>query len=262
MKKTENEIIDEAMEYSPRRVFVGFSGGRDSMAVTHWMMENVPDCEVFHCNTGIGIEKTREFVRDTCRDFGWPLHEIRAKEDCGQDYDELVKRWGFPGEGHHPKMYNRLKERAIRVLVKRHKKRARDKILLASGIRHEESTRRMRYVGREINEVGSQLWVNPFYWWSGWDRDEYIKWRGLPINPVNQLLGMSGECLCGAYAHKGEKELVRLIEPETAERIDRLEQECLKRGFTWSWEGSPPEGGYNPDQRAFDFMPMCVGCEK
>ena len=30
MKKTENEIIDEAMEYNPGRVFVGFSGGRDT----------------------------------------------------------------------------------------------------------------------------------------------------------------------------------------------------------------------------------------
>lgn len=262
MTLTPREIIDRAIaDHKPVAIRAGFSGGRDSLATCHWMMENVPGCELFHCNTGIGIERTREFVRDTCRDRGWPLHEIRAKEDCGQDYDALVTKLGFPGPDGHQMMYARLKERPIRELVRRAQTKRGDKVLLATGIRHEESTRRMRYVGREINHVGSQLWVNPIYWWSGTQRDAYIKAHGLPINPISAMLGMSGECLCGAFAHKGEKALVKLVCPGTHARIEALEQRVSEAGFNWGWEGKPPKGGHNPAQTDA-FRPLCVGCEK
>lgn len=257
--KTPAEIIEEAMAHGPVAVRVGFSGGRDSLAVTHWMMNNVPGCEAFHCNTGIGIERTREYVRETCRAMGWPLHEIRAKEDCGQDYDELVRKHGFPGPDGHQMMYARLKERPIRELVRRAQGKRGDKVLLATGIRREESTRRMKYAGREVNHLGSQLWANPIYWWSAEQRDAYNREHGLPINPISADLGMSGECLCGAYSHRGEKALVRCVDPQTADRIDALEQEVLACGFTWGWEGRPPKGGHNPAQ---SWMPLCVGCQK
>jgi len=257
---TPREIVDKAIaEHNPVAIRVGFSGGRDSLAVTHWMMTNVPGCEVFHCNTGIGIERTRQFVRDTCKDMGWPLHEIRAKEDCGQDYDAIVRKFGFPGPDGHSLMYARLKERPIRELVRRAQTKRGDRVLLATGIRHDESVRRMRYAGREVNRVGSQLWVNPIYWWSASERDAYNKAHGLQVGPVSATLGMSGECLCGAYAHRGEKAMVRVVCPETADRIERLEQEVLANGFTWGWEGRPPKGGHNPKQA---WMPLCLGCEK
>ncbi len=259
--KTPEQIIEEAMVLNPVAVRVGFSGGRDSLAITHWMMTHVSGCEVFHCNTGIGIERTRQFVRDTCKQFGWPLHEIRAKEDCGQDYDKLCLRFGFPGPDGHQLMYSRLKERPIRKLVRMAQTKRGDRVLLATGIRHDESTRRMRYVGREINRVGSQLWVNPIYWWSSSERDAYIRAHALPINPISAMLGMSGECLCGSYAYRGEKALVRLVDPETADRIDNLEQRVSAAGFNWGWEGRPPKGGHDPRQTDA-FRPLCVGCEK
>lgn len=264
--KTAEEIIQEAQEtYEPVAVFVGFSGGSDSLAATHWMMEHVPGCRALHCNTGIGIEKTREFVRETCEQYGWPLTEIRAKEDCGQDYDDLIREHGFPGPDHHSKMYSRLKERCIEKLVRETKTHRMDKVAIATGIRHDESRVRAGYAGREINRRGAQVWLNPLYWWTGSDMRQYIKANGLPKNPVSDMLGMSGECLCGAYAHKGEKELVRLIDPDVVDRIERLEWECLKQGMTWGWEGAPPAGGFNPNQGMLDMeyeQPMCVGCGK
>lgn len=257
-------IVQRAIdEHNPVALRVGFSGGRDSLAITHWMMTHYPETQVFHCNTGIGIERTREFVRQTCKDYGWPLIEIRAKEDCGQDYDAIVKSHGFPGPDGHRYMYSLLKERPIRKLVRDAKAghKRRDCVLIAAGVRHDESVRRMGYGGQEVNRQGGQLWVSPIYWWSADERDAYIRKHNLPINPVSQMLGMSGECLCGAYAHRGEKALVRLVCLETAERIDRLEQETLARGFRWGWEGAPPAGGHDPRQ-ADMFMPMCIGCEK
>lgn len=256
------QIINKAISlYKPVAIYAGFSGGRDSIATVHWMMNNVPGTEVVHFNTGIGIERSRVFVRETCASYGWKLHEIRAKEDCGQDYEELVKRFGFPGPDGHGMMYARLKERAVRLLVKRSKKNRNDKVLIATGIRHDESLRRMQYATREVNTVGAQVWANPIYWWTKEQRDAYIAEHNLPVNLIAEQLGMSGECLCGAYAHKGEKELVRKVCPSTASELDRIEQVALSAGFTWSWEGRPPAGGHNPRQMQM-FMPLCVGCEK
>lgn len=253
------KTIDTAIaQHAPKRFFAGFSGGRDSVACVHWMMENVPGCEVFHCNTGIGIERTREFVRDTCKTRGWPLHEIRALEDCGQDYDAIVRRFGFPGPPGHRMMYSRLKERAIRVLVKRHKTARLDRILLATGIRHDESVRRMGYGDRQVNRSGAQVWVNPIYWWPKASRDAYIAKHDLPVNPVSQILGMSGECLCGAFAHPGELELVRKACPESAARIERLQIEVAEK-FPWGWEGRPPK---KPKCEIKPSGPLCAGCEK
>lgn len=261
---TPEEIVARAIEmYNPVAIYVGFSGGNDSRAVTHWMMNNIPGCEPFHANTGIGIERTREYVRNVCDVRGWPLHEIRAMEDCGQDYDAIVEKNGFPGPDGHQYMYSLLKERCVRLLVKRakqgHSRRAN--VLIASGARHDESVRRMGYAGQEINKIGSQIWVNPLYWWNKQQRDEYNAANGLPENPVTKQLGMSGECGCGAFAHNGELEKWRAVDPSFGARIDELQQKCLASGYTWGWEGRPPRGGFNKDQLSF-ALPMCVGCEK
>lgn len=258
---TPEQILAQAQkEHGPVAIYVGFSGGRDSIAVTHWMMNRVHGCQAFHANTGIGIEATREYVRATCKRFGWPLVEIRAKEDCGQDYDELVKEQGFPGPDHHRKMYDRLKGRAVELLVRNVKKHRHDRVMIASGIRHDESLIRMGYAGREVNRVGAQVWINPIYWWSKHDRDAYIEQHKLPVNPISQKLGMSGECGCGAYAQPGELKFWKAIDPAFGERIERLQQEVLARGFTWAWDGRPPKGGHNPDQESL-FAPLCgSGC--
>lgn len=255
-----DEIVRAALSaFAPAYTFVCMSGGDDSLVTTHWMMGNIHPCNVFHINTGIGIEATREFVRSTCAGQGWPLTEIRAKEDCGQDYDELVLEHGFPGPGMHYKMFQRLKERCVRELSRRLKQKMPDKIMIATGIRMDESARRAGYKYSVIDIVGSVIWVNPFYYRSKQWFMDYIAEHALPRNPVSKMLGMSGECLCGAYAHKGEKAAIKLVCPKTHARIESLEKAVAERGFSWGWEDAPPKKGKGkPDS----FMPMCVGCEK
>jgi 3'-phosphoadenosine 5'-phosphosulfate sulfotransferase (PAPS reductase)/FAD synthetase len=259
--KSQHEIIEHALSFHPVAKFVGFSGGDDSLVTTHWMMTNVPGCRVFHANTGIGIERTRQYVRDTCKSMGWPLTEIRAKEDCGQDYREMVLKHGFPGPGFHGRMYQRLKERCVRLLVKRNKHRRYDKILIATGIRQDESQIRMGYINREVNFVGSQMWVNPLFHWTKSQFHSYIQSHNLPRNPISQILGMSGECLCGAFAHKGEKAMIRIVDPETADYIDQLERDVKAAGHDWGWEDHPPRKSPRV-RKSKQFMPFCIGCTK
>lgn len=247
--------------FRPVKIFVGFSGGFDSLVGAHWSMNNVPNCEVFHANTGIGIEKTREFVRETCRVNNWPLTEIRAKEDCNQDYDEIVKEQGFPGPAMHSRMFQRLKERAVRELLRRNKTKRSDNVMLLTGIRKDESVRRSGYKYSLLAFTGNILWVNAFYYKEKSWFSSYIRQNDLQQNPVSEILGMSGECLCGAYAHKGEKDLIKIVCPETFSRIENLEKQVKERGFAWGWEDAPPR--QKKCKKTNDlFMPFCVGCEK
>lgn len=258
-KKAE-DIIREAIDrFRPVAIYAGFSGGDDSLALAHWMAHNVPGTKMFHINTGIGIEAARIFVRETCQRHGWSLTEIRSLEDCGQDYDDLVRRWGFPGPYGHKLMYARLKERGVRKLVREAKHHRMDKVLLATGLREDESLRRMGYKDREINRTGAQVWVNPIYWWSRDQRDDYLMRHQLQRNPVSRALGLSGECLCGAYAQPGELERVRQIDPAVAARIDRLHAEVRAR-FPWGWEGRPPDK--EKKKAPPEVGPLCIGCEK
>lgn len=266
-KPTPEQIIAKAAEHSPIATFAMFSGGDGSLAATHWAMNNVPGCQVAHVNTGIGIPATGEFVRETCRREGWPLTEIRAKEDCGQDYDKIVIKYGFPGPFQHGRMYAQLKERAIRLLIRREKaklpekQRRRGKVMLLTGICKDDSVRRSGYGNQIIAFNGAQMWVNHIYHWGKTKRYHYICEHNIPRNPVSELLGMSGECCCAAYAHYGELAAVRLVCPKTANRIEKLEKQVRAAGHDWGWEDKPPRK--RDDQITQDmFMPMCVGCLK
>lgn len=256
--------INQAIKkYNPAEIFIGFSGGGDSLLCANIVMELYPEAKIFHANTGIGLKKTRQFVRSYCKKKGWDLVEIRAKEDCGQDYEQMVIEYGFPGPGLHHKMYQRLKERCIQKLHRDYKKKRGNKILMATGIRHDESQIRAGYKNSIIDVVGGVVWVNPVYWFSGQDKHDYLKRNNIETNPVSDKIGMSGECLCGAYAHKGELDLIRLVEPETAQYIEELEQRVWDAGWHWGWEQAPSRQAILEKHGQQNmFAPMCVGCTK
>lgn len=255
------QIVEAALVSEPVAIFALFSGGDGSLRATHWAMNNVPDCEVAHINTGIGIERTRLFVRETCAREGWPLTEIRAKEDCGHDYDQIVLEHGFPGPAAHSLMYRRLKERCIEKLVRDRKTKRSDKVMLLTGICHDDSMRRSGYGGKEITFKGAQMWVNHLYWSSNSDTYHYLRERRIPRNPVAEELGMSGECGCGAFASEGELAIWRRVDPEFGRRIDRLQDEAERAGVHCRWDSRPPKE--RDDKQTLDlFSPMCVNCLK
>lgn len=265
----EDEIIARALSHDPVARYVGYSGGDDSLVALHLAMMTVPGCRPVSFITGIGVQATIDHRRRVCDRYGWDLLEIHAKEDCGQDYDHYVMKWGFPGPPLHQRFYNRLKGRCVEKLVRDAKAatgvgpKSRRKVMIMTGIRKDESQRRMGYGGREVNFVGSQMWVNPLYHRpKSWFMD-YIKAHNLPRNPVSVTLGMSGECLCGAFAHKGELAMVRTVCPRTAQRIEDLQERVRAAGHAWGWEEYPPETKVARKAKASKHHhPLCVGCEK
>ncbi len=261
-----HQILDDADEkHSPVHVYACFSGGHDSLVSTHVCMQHFPNAQVLHVNTGIGVPRTRRFVRATCARYGWPLLEIGPQDHTGQSYEEWVMENGFPGASAHRYMYINLKERAIEEALRRAKEgeSRMSRVLFVSGVRAAESDRRAGYDAVE-KKVKAQVWVSPLYEWNAWDCRAYRERHDLPVNEVTHVLGMSGECLCGAYAKPGELARVRKVCPATADYIEKLQERVRKAGFPWKWEhpGPPRRWRLEREGQLNAFRPLCHGCEK
>ena len=215
-----------------------FSGGNDSTILAHLMRGRASHAA--HANTTIGIEATREFVRKTCLQWELPLLEFRPPK-ATDHYETLVLEHGFPGPGHHFKMYQRLKERALdevrRQLVGNP---YRERVVFLAGRRRSESLRRAGIPA--VERRGSTVWVSPLVNWTTYDLTTYRLVEGdVPTNEVNDLIHMSGECLCGSFARRGEREELTFWFPEFGHRLRALESQLEQRDDIpphrrkWGW---------------------------
>lgn len=206
-----------------------FSGGNDSTTLAHLFRSRATHAA--HANTTIGIEETREYVRETCAGWALPLVE-ELPDDTYEDLvlgrvtsREGVPIWpgGFPGPGAHAIAYQRLKERALDKV--RHTlgfANARDRFaVFIAGRRRQESERREDVPLHEAD--GTVVWISPLAMWTKPDLNTYrLSHDDVPTNPVTAKIHMSGECLCGAFAHPGELEELRYWYPATAAYLDDL----------------------------------------
>jgi 3'-phosphoadenosine 5'-phosphosulfate sulfotransferase (PAPS reductase)/FAD synthetase len=242
-------------EYHPSHVFALFSGGHDSLVSTYITAQHPRFSGVIHCNTGIGIEQTHQFVRDTCAAHSWPLIERTPPR---VSYEEICLSMGMPGgPKKHQITYHRLKNEAIKDIVAEHKISRHDRIVLSTGIRKQESNRRMLLHPDAMRREGARVWVNPILDWTALDVGRAIEQWGLQRNRVVDLLHRSGECLCGALARPEEIDEIRYWFPEVARRIHTLERQCDQLGLPNRW-GS--HFSHLRDARQA-WLPLCQDCE-
>lgn len=287
------KIMQDAIEkYRPVAIFAGFSGGNDSIVTTHFACEEF-GAAAFHANTLIGLEESRVYARKKAEQYGWHFVEYKAeasgppkKHKDGTPFDEItlpLGKWidgdtayeefcfnfGIPGPGMHPRMYQRLKERSFK-LVKRDAKKGykfRDSVMFVTGIRHDESTIRAGYK-KDTQKMDSSIWVSPFYWQTKVDFELYRQEFNLSRNPVSDIIGISGECLCGTMGSRDELELVGKINPETKKYIESLESRCESLGLPCIWANrikkEKKKKVTDVETQIFGkeptFQPACVGC--
>jgi 3'-phosphoadenosine 5'-phosphosulfate sulfotransferase (PAPS reductase)/FAD synthetase len=232
--------------YRPRKVWALCSGGNDSLCATHLATSTGLVSGVASINTTIGIALTREHANAVAARFGWPLRWLTPPVG----YRELCARFGMPGPGGHNLIYQRLKERCILQLVRESKRRRRDRVMLITGCRLSESDRRMGHT-EPIQREGSRLWVAPIINWSETQKLNYQLDNGIPRNPVTPILGISGECLCGAFAKPGEREKIARHFPEAEAEISACEAIAAVNGQPSRW-------GMRPHKNQM----ICQECER
>lgn len=234
-----------------------FSGGHDSLSATAAAATMPGFVAAVHINTGIGIEETREFVHDTCKARGWPLIELFAE----RTYEELVlTRGGFPsGPKSHNSMYYFLKQRQVRRLVREHKQGRLGRVRLVTGIRLDESVRRMG-AGISVPErrEGAQVWLNPILHWTAFKVSQFIDSEGLKRNQVVDTLHRSGECLCGALARPDEIKDIDLWYPKMGARIHALEAQARELDLP-SQKWATPTG--RRDRGKDKALALCNSCQ-
>ena len=162
-EKTPIQIIEEAKQNYNINKFVGlFSGGKDSLAVCHYLWRKQYLDEVLYCDTGIKAHENFEFVLSTCNKYNWKLNVVSPKQ--GETYQDFVRKFGFPHSGIHS---------AIMGYLKWHiRKWAKDKrlfifsVCFVSGRRKKESKRRMKlqkYIEKPEKNI---LVCSPLFYWS------------------------------------------------------------------------------------------------
>ena len=200
-----------------------FSGGDDSLALTHKAMEEGWADMVVHLETNTSIPANLDYVREVCEQYQWPLVIVSSPVSL----ETLAFRYGFPGPSAHTIAFNALKGRQLGYLYRR----TNGGIKFFSGVRTDESDRRMRQINAEVQYAtpdGSNFrgwWVSPLIGRSNEWIHEYREEHELPRNPVAQSsLHRSGDCNCLAYGHRDE-ELIALEAdwPNVAEWLKSVE---------------------------------------
>ena len=225
--ETPEAIVSDCEEkYGRDRFFVLSSGGKDSQCVLNWMDSHDKMEAVVHIQTNVGLSVTTNFVKDYCNSRGYKLYVIEPAHKYV--YAAHVLQYGFPGPGYHNMIMGKLKYKTMRDFAysidKKH-------AVLVSGIRKFESNRRTKNYPEPIGHDGDLWFANPYFYKTNEAVYEEFMKLGLPISPAYKLgFGTSGECLCGSFASKGEKEMIRNVDPKLGEYIEWLEEGVTKFG--------------------------------
>lgn len=289
-RKIYNRAVHEHITGADRTVaaVVGlFSGGNDSTVLAHLLRDRI---DYFcHANTTIGIEETRQFVRDTAAAWDIPLLERKPPRETDQ-YRHLVLTaergkngaalGGFPGPAMHFKIMARLKGRVFELVQSELVARPlHERVIFLAGRRRDESARRASIP--ESERRGSAVYVQPLVNWTKLDLNTYrlTQTRAgnpVPVNQAADLCHMSGECLCGCMAAPGERAEVSQWYPLPFEEIAELERMLADRDDipehrkTWGWGADPvlkaAEDVYQaqfkpePEERT-DLPDLCSACD-
>lgn len=223
---TPEQIIETAInEYGVTEFWVGCSGGKDSISLSHWMYNNFPELmkgNVF-ANTGIAVPDVKPFLQRYCEIKGWTLKVVNAIKE----FDQMVKERGFPHVRAHVIVMRILKMIPVRrfILNDEMPKGSNKQVCVLLGVRQNESKRRMKILKTPFYKDGRMLYVSPFLYKSNeWIYQYYLDHK-LERSPAYDTLHISGDCLCGCFADKDEMKMIEIFYPEVAKRIHGLEDE-------------------------------------
>lgn len=230
------------------------SGGKDSTAAAHAAVRFGPADILVYLDTGTGLDANREWCETLADHLDTQLWTLRTNED----YAELVRENGFPGPSRHFLMYQRLKERQLCKLAAV----TGGDLHLWTGIRRQESDRRMRHVDPEGERGdGRWFWHAPLCDFPDHRVPDYLEAFDLPRNPLWETLGRSGDCYCGCYGTREELLDLRAVGgDDVAEWLETLEAEVAddqREHGRWAWASMDKADWAEADD---DQLTLCSAC--
>jgi phosphoadenosine phosphosulfate reductase len=188
------EVISEMREVCSgfKRVYIMFSGGRDSLVALDLALKalDTGGVEVLFIDTRISTPGLKEYVVEVCKGYNVKLNVV------GPDFDffEFVLKKGFPMIKYRwCKEY--LKIKPLKKFVENAKREYGDIVLIA-GVRRDESWVKARAEKIYHHPVLGVRVYTPILEWTGELVKEYIKTYGLKENPLYWIYGKAYDCWC------------------------------------------------------------------
>lgn len=184
------------------KFWVASSGGNDSMVVAD-ILDKLGMLEgIFHIRIYGGVKVTLDFIKETCQKKGWRL-EIREPKPK-YIMVALVLETGFPSFFLHAMYMSYLKKETTERFI--HEKEIKsDNPVIVTGIRKFESERRFGNFEFPIQVAEQDVrYVCPIFYFTDSKKYEYTLEHKVESTPAKKILGHSGECPCGSFAHKHE----------------------------------------------------------
>lgn len=263
-----HNVVEDVTQISPDCTdFALFSGGDDSVVSTHVAYDKHDIDWTVYLDTNTGVPENLKHVKEVCREYDWDLAVLSSPITLKEFAlgSETREAYGFPGPGIHTWAFNLFKHRQLQELSQH----LTEKPNYYTGIRSQESERRMRHVDGEINEVDRWTWVATVHDWGESEMQEYRETHDLPTNPVAEKIGRSGDCYCGAYAHR-DSELTELEAhyPDHAEWLKGVEEDVQEELGTdedyayWGFGGlSRKELRAKMAEDDMQQMSLCSSCD-
>lgn len=248
--KEEEIIIRCGESIGVKKIYGLCSGGKDSMSACTKAHEIRPLDGIILVDTTIvargNIYNKPPYIASKAfaERLGVPFICIRPRDDLkkgfhyvkniaeygtGKTFENYCIKYGFPHAGQHDQVFRFLKKKALVGFVMDQTK-VKERIGFISGVRSKESKRRLenaQLLGID-EDTPRIIWIAPIHSWSTEKVWAYTKEKDFQLSECYKILHLSGDCLCGAYAKKGEAGLISAFYEGTAEQLKRIEKVANK----------------------------------
>ena len=170
-------INDVFNEYSNIPRAVSFSGGKDSVATLHLVRQFFPDIDVIYVNTTIDFPETVDYIHYLTQ--LWSLNLLEVKPE--KDFFTMCRELGPPSKF----MKWCCKTTKFGPINRLIDSRYEDKVIVASGVRKNESNSRSKYLPIAVNKtIPKQILFFPILEWNSLQVWLYLFYKKIPINEV------------------------------------------------------------------------------
>src|ERR671916_2592355 len=196
------EILRWAVDVYGRDLTLSVSFGNPEGMVLLDMLSRITDeAQVFTLDTGFLFEETLRFREEAMKRYPLPLEVVRP----GLTVEEQVERYG-------PELYSCKPDLCCEVRkIEPQRRFLRDYGAWVTGIRRDQTAQRASTPVLSWEERFGVVKIAPLVNWSSGEVEEYVRERGVPLNP---LLG-------GGYKSIGCEPCTRPVAPGEDARAGR-----------------------------------------